>query len=244
MKKIYISENITDLRKKRGITQKQLASALHISPQAVSKWETNTSQPDTQTLPLIADYFGVRIDDLFYGKESGNSRREEMHRMAPDGEEPQPGAIAVCEQPAHISDKNGLSLLSGKGYGAILTRSFFENINEETADFAISFLPILSEKKNLLVCMAIISMSDISFSELQEKLGFDTHTLRRVLDLLIEANLVVEQRSKHRALGFTYAINSSYHTCLCILLATVEMQRYSCQGITCHVEYGDYPIQL
>ena len=64
MREITISKNITDLRKKKGITQEQLAAALNISPQAVSKWETNTSQPDVQTLPLIADYFDVSIDYL------------------------------------------------------------------------------------------------------------------------------------------------------------------------------------
>ena len=69
MKEINISNNIADLRKKKGITQEQLATALNISPQAVSKWETNTSQPDTQTLPLIAKYFEVSIDYLFYGDE-------------------------------------------------------------------------------------------------------------------------------------------------------------------------------
>lgn len=62
MKDVNISRNISNLRKKKGITQEQLATALNISPQAVSKWETNTSQPDTQTLPIIADYFGVSID--------------------------------------------------------------------------------------------------------------------------------------------------------------------------------------
>ena len=62
MRSINISKNIIDLRKKKGITQEQLASALNISSQAVSKWETNTCQPDTQTLPLIADYFGVSIE--------------------------------------------------------------------------------------------------------------------------------------------------------------------------------------
>lgn len=67
MKDVNISRNISNLRKKKGITQEQLATALNISPQAVSKWETNTSQPDTQTLPIIADYFGVSIDWLFYG---------------------------------------------------------------------------------------------------------------------------------------------------------------------------------
>ena len=64
MKEINIAKNITELRKQKGITQEQLAIALNISPQAVSKWETGTSQPDTLTLPLIANYFGVSIDYL------------------------------------------------------------------------------------------------------------------------------------------------------------------------------------
>ena len=59
MKEINISKNIANLRKRKGITQEQLAGALNISPQAISKWETNTSFPDTQTLPLIANYFEV-----------------------------------------------------------------------------------------------------------------------------------------------------------------------------------------
>ena len=42
---------------------------MNVSRQAVSKWETNTSVPDTQTLPLIAEYFGVSIDYLYYGQE-------------------------------------------------------------------------------------------------------------------------------------------------------------------------------
>ena len=69
MKEINISKNIADLRKRKGITQEQLASALNISPQAISKWETNTSFPDAQTLPLIAAYFEVSIDYLFYGED-------------------------------------------------------------------------------------------------------------------------------------------------------------------------------
>lgn len=71
MKEINISKNIVDLRKKKGITQEQLAAALNVSPQAVSKWETNTSQPDTQMLPLIAEYFETGIDsELFYANGS------------------------------------------------------------------------------------------------------------------------------------------------------------------------------
>ena len=69
MRNANLSANISKLRKGKGITQEQLAAALNISSQAVSKWETGVSQPDTMTLPLIADYFGVSIDYLFYGQE-------------------------------------------------------------------------------------------------------------------------------------------------------------------------------
>lgn len=56
---------IMRLRKGRGLTQEQLASALGISFQAVSKWENDLSCPDLSTLPLLADIFSVSIDTLF-----------------------------------------------------------------------------------------------------------------------------------------------------------------------------------
>lgn len=43
MKEINIAKNIIDLRKSKGITQEQLAEALNISAQAISKWETGVS---------------------------------------------------------------------------------------------------------------------------------------------------------------------------------------------------------
>ena len=47
------------------MTQEQLAGALGISYQAVSKWENELSSPDISTLPLLADLFGITIDELF-----------------------------------------------------------------------------------------------------------------------------------------------------------------------------------
>lgn len=62
---MVISENIRMLRKSIGITQEQLAEKLNISSQAVSKWETSQSVPDTMLLPTISKIFGVTIDTLF-----------------------------------------------------------------------------------------------------------------------------------------------------------------------------------
>lgn len=60
-----IGENIAVLRKNRGMTQEALASAIGVSPQSVSKWENSTNLPDIALLPILADIFGVHIDQLF-----------------------------------------------------------------------------------------------------------------------------------------------------------------------------------
>jgi len=60
-----IGEKIKMLRQNRGITQKELAEILLISPQAVSKWETGKSIPDVCILPQIAGFFEVSISALF-----------------------------------------------------------------------------------------------------------------------------------------------------------------------------------
>ena len=62
---MQIGEKIKTLRKAKKLTQEQLAEALHVSPQAVSKWETGTSSPDVEMLPRLAAYFGTSMDELF-----------------------------------------------------------------------------------------------------------------------------------------------------------------------------------
>lgn len=60
-----IGNKIKELRKKRGLTQEQLAETIGISFQAVSKWETNIALPDVTLIPKIAGFFGVTTDELF-----------------------------------------------------------------------------------------------------------------------------------------------------------------------------------
>lgn len=69
------SKILKDLRKEKKVTQEQLAHALGVSPQAVSKWE-NSSYPEGDLLPAIADFFGVSIDYL-YGRSDRDKSIEE-----------------------------------------------------------------------------------------------------------------------------------------------------------------------
>jgi len=60
----FFSCNIRLLRKTRNLTQTELAKELHISHQAISKWEKGLSIPDSEMLTIIARYFGVSVDQL------------------------------------------------------------------------------------------------------------------------------------------------------------------------------------
>lgn len=62
-----IGNAIQQLRHQHGVGQGELAEALGVSAQAVSKWETGKANPDLSLLPELADYFGVSIDRLFEG---------------------------------------------------------------------------------------------------------------------------------------------------------------------------------
>lgn len=59
-----VSANIAKLRNHRGMTQFQLAAALNVSHQAVSKWETGAALPDIQTLLSLTQLFGVTMEEL------------------------------------------------------------------------------------------------------------------------------------------------------------------------------------
>lgn len=59
-----IGETIKRLRKQKDMTQEQLAGYLSISPQAVSRWEINSTLPDITLIPMLANIFGVTTDVL------------------------------------------------------------------------------------------------------------------------------------------------------------------------------------
>lgn len=76
---IPLGEQLRQLRRRDGRTQEDLAEALGVTAQAVSRWETGSCYPDTELLPDIAHYFGVSIDELF-GYE--NERAQKINELA------------------------------------------------------------------------------------------------------------------------------------------------------------------
>lgn len=63
-----IAETIKTLRKTAAMSQEQLAEKLHVSRQAVTKWETEGGTPDIENLRAIAALFGITVDELLTGE--------------------------------------------------------------------------------------------------------------------------------------------------------------------------------
>ena len=63
------NEKLQVLRKRKELTQEELAEVLFVSRTAISKWESGRGYPNIDSLKAIAKYFGVTIDELLSGDE-------------------------------------------------------------------------------------------------------------------------------------------------------------------------------
>ena len=71
---LELGKRIRGLRHRDGRTQEDLAEAIGVTSQAVSRWEANGGYPDMEMIPAIANYFGITIDELF-GYENDRERK-------------------------------------------------------------------------------------------------------------------------------------------------------------------------
>lgn len=66
------SSRLYELRKKKGLSQEELAGKLNVSRQTVSKWELGDSTPDMEKLTAISDLFDISLDELVLGKSQAS----------------------------------------------------------------------------------------------------------------------------------------------------------------------------
>lgn len=85
---LTLGENIVRLRTNKNWSQSDLAEALEVSRQSVSKWETDTSIPELDKLLKLSELFGVTLDELVNGEEISKvgvvsvSEHEKRHSIA------------------------------------------------------------------------------------------------------------------------------------------------------------------
>lgn len=69
-------EKLQKLRKEKGMSQEELAARLHVSRQAVSKWENDQGYPETEKMLMIGNIFSVTMDYLL--KDEGGEQPQEQ----------------------------------------------------------------------------------------------------------------------------------------------------------------------
>ena len=87
---IKIGAIIKKLRAENNITQDTLATALSVTPQAISRWESECGYPDIEQLPVLADFFSISTDELLGYKLSEREQeladiKKEMERLSEVG---------------------------------------------------------------------------------------------------------------------------------------------------------------
>ena len=82
MDQLKIGKFIADCRKRKNLTQMQLAEKLGITDKAVSKWERGVAMPDTSIMLELCDILSISINELLSGEkiimENNNQKNEQL----------------------------------------------------------------------------------------------------------------------------------------------------------------------
>ena len=90
-----IAENLAYCRRAYGLTQAALASTLNYSDKSVSKWERGEGLPDVSVLVMLAEYYGITVNDLVMPRVE---EPEDSTEQSPDAE----GDKAVSTETASV----------------------------------------------------------------------------------------------------------------------------------------------
>ncbi|MBE6552462.1 MAG: helix-turn-helix transcriptional regulator [Ruminococcaceae bacterium] len=115
---IKIGTIIKKLRTENNITQDALATAIGVTPQAISRWESEGCYPDIELLPALADFFSVSTDELLGYKLSQREEeianiKKEISRLAEEGTIDERIAFArnaISRYPADFEIKENLAV--------------------------------------------------------------------------------------------------------------------------------------
>jgi len=266
---LSIGQIILELRKAKGSTQEELANAVKVSAQAVSKWE-NGGTPDTELIPAIADYFNIPIDKLFGRSASPNicetvhdyifepghfkgfDRAFNIYHALHDGLT-QPSMQKLNQDKPfayHNSDENGYSLMVSNGYGNLVKREYWEAINLDTASFSRELFSLLAEPGILEVLFALFRrkvFGPANFEMIKTALinaKYADEKLQECLDKLAERDIIIIEISPYEEIGKTYQINDMWYLGLCAVICAAQALKISLPGISCFLGRGAWPINL
>lgn len=80
MDQVKIGSFLKELRKKKGLTQEELAEKFGVSRRTVTRWETGYNMPDLSLLVEIADFYDVDLRELFNGERKQERMDKELEQ--------------------------------------------------------------------------------------------------------------------------------------------------------------------
>ena len=128
------AENLVALRKVHAMSQEELAERIGVSRQTLSKYETGESLPDIEKCKVLADVFGITVDDLIcYEKSAGMGlgippRGKHVFGLVRVGEKGQIVIPAKARTVFHIKPGDNLIVIGDESQGIALIRE--ENLLE------------------------------------------------------------------------------------------------------------------
>lgn len=81
-----LAEKLLLLRRRQGLSQEEMARRLHVSRQAVSRWESGSALPDAANIVQLSDLFGVTADDLLRDERDVADAPSGAPSIAPQGQ--------------------------------------------------------------------------------------------------------------------------------------------------------------
>jgi transcriptional regulator with XRE-family HTH domain len=136
-----VGKFISELRKEKGLTQKELGDRLFVSDKTISRWERDDCSPDISLLPTIAELFDVTTDELLRGE-----RIDEKMLTNSDG---------VVVEPSIEQQSVGVEPQKEKKAGKSLFKSF--------RPFAIRLVTICCSI-TVLLAIVLIVLSTVKFT--------------------------------------------------------------------------------
>lgn len=122
------ADNLIEMRKYHNWSQEELAEKIGVSRQTLSKYETGESLPDIEKCKLLADLFGVTIDDLICYEKSENlglgvpPRGKHIFGIVKVGEKGQIIIPAKARKLFDISPGDNLIVLGDDGQGIAIIK--------------------------------------------------------------------------------------------------------------------------
>lgn len=124
------ADNITELRKYHNYSQEELAEKIGVSRQTLSKYETGESLPDIEKCKLLADVFGVTIDDLLsYDRKNSDNlglrvppKGKHVFGMVKVGDKGQIVIPAKARKIFDINTGDNLIVLGDEGQGIAIIK--------------------------------------------------------------------------------------------------------------------------